>query len=303
MKPLDRFLSIVSWPRALVVLLACLCAVAQVRAGPVQITDDRGQVVTVPQPPRRVASLLPSLTETVCALGECHRLVGVDRFSNWPDAVKQLPQLGGGVDPNIEAIAVLKPDLVLLSTSTRARERLEALGLTVLELEPRTQADVRRMLGHVARALHLPDPQGTADRLWREIDAGVQAAAQSLPPQARGARVYFEVSRGPYAAGAASFIGETLARLGVQNVVGAELGPFPRLNPEYVVRANPGVIMVGNRSMQPMVMYPGWQGMAAVREQRVCVFDPVESDVVVRPGPRLPEAARIMARCLAETAR
>src|SRR5690606_9078747 len=132
MKPLDRFLSIVSWPRALVVLLACLCAVAQVRAGPVQITDDRGQVVTVPPPPRRVASLLPSLTEAVCALGECHRLVGVDRFSNWPDAVKQLPQLGGGVDPNIEAIAALKPDLVLLSTSTRARERLEALGLTVL---------------------------------------------------------------------------------------------------------------------------------------------------------------------------
>lgn len=131
----------------------------------------------------------------------------------------------------------------------------------------------------------------------------MQAAAQSLPPRARGARVYFEVSRGPYAAGTASFIGETLARLGAENVVGAELGPFPRLNPEFVVRANPGVIMVGNRSMQPMVMYPGWQGIAAVRDKRVCVFGPGESDVVVRPGPRMPEAARIMARCLAETAR
>ena len=184
----------------------------------------------------------------------------------------------------------------------RASERLEALGLTVLALESKTHAEVRRVLVDVARALHLPAPQAAADRLWREIDAGVQAAVQSLPPQARGARVYFEVSRGPYAAGTASFIGETLARLGAVNVVAAELGPFPRLNPEYVVRANPSVIMVGNRSMQPMVMYPGWQGIEAVRRQRVCVFGPGESDVVVRPGPRMAEAARIMARCLADKA-
>jgi len=295
--PIRRIL----WVVAILVLLGLLMA-GLARAEPVQITDDRGRVVTIAQPPQRIASLLPSLTESVCALGECQRIVGVDRFSNWPDSVKKLPQLGGYVDPSIEAVVALKPDLVLLSNSTRASERLEALGLTVLALEPKTHADVRRVLGSVARALHLPAPQAAADRLWREIDAGVQAAAQSLPPQARGARVYFEVSRGPYAAGTASFIGETLASLGAVNVVGPELGPFPRLNPEYVVRANPSVIMIGNRSMQPMVMYPGWQGIEAVRRQRVCVFGPGESDVVVRPGPRMAEAARIMARCLIEKA-
>ena len=292
----------IPWELALL-LVPALLMTRPAGAEPVQITDDRGRVVTIAQPPQRIASLLPSLTESVCALGECHRLVGVDRFSNWPDAVRELPQLGGYIDPSIEAVAALRPDLVLVASSTRASERLEALGLTVLALEPKVHADVRRVLGDVARALHLPRPQDAADRLWREIDAGVQAAAQSLPPRARGARVYFEVSRGPYAAGTASFIGETLARLGAENVVGAELGPFPRLNPEFVVRANPGVIMVGNRSMQPMVMYPGWQGIAAVRDKRVCVFGPGESDVVVRPGPRMPEAARIMARCLAGTAR
>ena len=69
------------------------------------------------------------------------------------------------------------------------------------------------------------------------IDAAVSAAAQSLAPEARNTRVYFEVSRGPYGAGESSFIGETLTRLGVRNIVPASLGPFPRLNPEFVVRA------------------------------------------------------------------
>ncbi len=114
--------------------------------------------------------------------------------------------------------------------------------------------------------------------------------------------MYFEVSRGPYAAGTSSFIGETLARLGARNVVPPELGPFPRLNPEFVVRAQPDIIMVGNSSMQALVPYPGWDSLRAVQGQRVCVFSPREADVAVRPGPRMADAARIMARCLADKA-
>ncbi|MFZ4284921.1 ABC transporter substrate-binding protein [Variovorax sp. HJSM1_2] len=263
------------------------------------ITDGRGRVVSLAQPPQRIVSLLPSLTESVCALEQCQRLVGVDRYSNWPAAVRALPQVGGGIDPNIEAIVALKPDVVLLSVSSRASDRLEALGVKVVALEPKSQADVRRVLGTLGEVLDVPAAQG-AERLWREIDAGVQAAAQSLPAAARNQRVYFEVSRGPYAAGEASFIGELLQRLGARNVVPAALGPFPRLNPEYVVRANPDLIMIGNRSMQAMVPYPGWSNLKAVRDKHVCVFGPDESDVVVRPGPRMAEAARIMARCLAD---
>ncbi|MPN12666.1 Vitamin B12-binding protein [bioreactor metagenome] len=147
----------------------------------------------------------------------------------------------------------------------------------------------------------MPPEQG-AERAWREIEAGVEAARQSMPAHAKGARVYFEVSRGPYAAGEQSFMGEILTRLGARNVVPAALGPFPRLNPEFVVRANPDVIMIGNRSMQDAVTYPGWNTLKAVRENRVCAFDVVESDVLVRPGPRMAESARIMARCLADKA-
>ncbi len=261
-----------------------------------QITDERGVQVRLAAPPQRIVSLLPSLTETVCALDTCHRLVGVDRYSNYPAQVRTLPQVGGGLDPNIEAVVALKPDLVLMSMSSRATERLEALGLKVAALDTKTHADVRRVLEKVGTLLGVNDAQ----RVWRTIDAGVSAAAQALPARARNTRVYFEVSRGPYAAGETSFIGETLTRLGVKNVVPASLGPFPKLNPEYVVRANPDVIMVGNRSMQAMVPYPGWQSIKAVREQRICVFPNDDAETIVRPGPRMAEAARLMARCLEE---
>jgi iron complex transport system substrate-binding protein len=277
----------------------CLLLTLWLPAQALQITDERGVQVRLAAPPQRIVSLLPSLTETVCALDACHRLVGVDRYSNYPAQVRVLPQVGGGLDPNIEAVVALKPDLVLMSMSSRAAERLEALGLKVAALDTKTHADVRRVLEKVGTLLGVSDAQ----RVWRTIDAGVSAAAQSLSAKARNNRVYFEVSRGPYAAGETSFIGETLTRLGVKNVVPASLGPFPKLNPEYVVRANPDVIMIGNRSMQAMVPYPGWQSIKAVREQRICVFPNDDAETIVRPGPRMAEAARLMARCLEEKSR
>jgi len=259
-----------------------------------QVIDDRGVTVTFAQPPQRIVSLLPSLTETVCELGQCQRLVGVDRYSDYPLSVRALPQVGGGLDPNIEAIVALKPDVVLMATSSRAGERLQSLGIKVVALEPKSHADVRRVLEKIGQVLDVPDAQ----RVWRVIDAAMSAAAQSLPASVKQTRVYFEVNRAPYAAGETSFIGETLSRLGAQNIVPAKLGPFPKLNPEYVVRANPDVIMVGDRNYAGMEGRPGWAGIRAIKEHRVCVFPVAQSDVVVRPGPRMAEGARILAQCL-----
>ena len=263
-----------------------------------QVTDDRGIPVTLAQPPQRIVSLLPSLTETVCELGQCARLVGVDRNSNYPVRVTKLPQVGGGLDPNVEAIVALRPDLVLMATSSRVGERLQSLGLKVLALEPKSHADVRRVIETLGGVLGVPD----AGRHWRVIDAAASAAAQSLPAKLKKTRVYFEVNSAPYAAGESSFIGETLTRLGVTNIVPASLGPFPLLNPEYVVRANPDVIMVGDYSDAALAARPGWASLRAIQLQRVCVFTPAQSDVLVRPGPRMAEGARLMAQCLLDKA-
>jgi iron complex transport system substrate-binding protein len=280
-------------PRWLILMWVCGCSMAHA----LQVTDDRGQTVTFTRTPQRIVSLLPSLTESVCGLGQCQRLVGVDRYSNYPARVQGLPKVGGGLDPSIEMVVALKPDLVLVSGNSRAVERLEALGLKVVSLETKTHSDVRRVLKVLGALLEAPDTPG-AEKLWRDIDTAVAAAAQSVPERARNISVFFEVSGGQYGAGETSFIGETLARLGLKNVVSAGLGPFPKLSPEFIVRSNPDVIMTSSASMSAMSVFPGWASLKAVKTNRVCVFSSEESDILVRPGPRLADAAGLMAKCL-----
>jgi len=280
-----------SWLGFLLVLVSGLSSAAGT-----QVTDDRGVTHRWDAPPQRIVSLLPSLTETVCALDACDRLVGVDRYSNWPPAVLGLPKLGGGIDPSVEAVLALRPDAVLIARSSRGVEQLQALGLTVVVLEPTDLAGVQRVMARVGQLLGLAAAE-TAFR-WQNIEQAVTAQAQSLPAASRGARVYFEVNNAPYGAGESSFIGQLLTRLGARNILPAALGPFPRVNPEFVVRADPDVIMVGDQTSPGLTKRPGWSGMRALRERRLCVFSPAESDVLVRPGPRMAEAARLMADCL-----
>ena len=115
--PIKRILLVLAVLAALLLLMATLA-----QAQPVQVTDDRGRVVKLAAPPQRIVSLLPSLTETVYALGECQRLVGVDRFSNWPGSIAAVPRVGGALDPSVESIVALRPDLVLMSTASRVAE-------------------------------------------------------------------------------------------------------------------------------------------------------------------------------------
>lgn len=273
---------------------ALLFGAAPLQGAPLVVVDDRGRRVELPAPPRRVVSLLPSLTETVCALGACGRLVGIDAFSNWPEQVNVLPRLGGVEDANIERIVALKPDLVLMGYSSRALDRLEGLGVRVLGLDLKTLADVQRVLKTVGQALAVDG----AAAVWRRVDDGIQAAADTVPPARRGTRVYFEIGSDGYAASASSHIGELLSRLGARNIVPGHLGTVPKLNPEFVVRADPQLIMISAASAPTLKARPGWPGMAAVREQRVCAFDVAQNDLMMRPGPRLAEAAQVLAACL-----
>ena len=272
-------------------LLAGGAALAQ----PVEVLDDRGQALRLERPPQRIVSLLPSLTESVATLGAGARLVGVDRYSNWPPEVRALPRLGGLDDAQIEAIVRLKPDLVLASSAARALDRLEALGLPVLRLKSDSHADVRRSLGLLARLLGTP---AEGERVWARIESQLADAQARVPAALRGRLVYFELGGGPYAAGASSFIGETLARLGLVNAVPAELGPFPKLNPEFVVRARPEIVMGALREQPALRARPGWQAVPALREGRLCGFDEAGYELLIRPGPRLGEGAALIADCL-----
>jgi iron complex transport system substrate-binding protein len=250
---------IASFQAGVLAFVFALLVAHDARSDAVSITDDRGVKHTFAQPPQRVVTLLPSLTEAVCVVGACGRLVGTDRYSNWPVAVAALP-------------------------------------LRVLSFESNRHDQVRSTLQRLGQ-LFAAGP--AAETAWRAIEADIERAATQVPSRLKGRSVYFEADSTPYAAGEASFLGQTLQRLHLRNVAPAALGAFPKLSPEFIVRAQPDVILATRRHVQEMPGRPGWSTLKALRERQVCGFDEPTYELLIRPGPRMGEAALAMARCLA----
>jgi iron complex transport system substrate-binding protein len=261
------------------------------------VKDDRGVELRLNAPAQRVISMLPSLTESVCALGKCSVLVGVDRFSNWPKALDRLPRLGGIADANLEGIVQLKPDLVLLEKSSPIILRLQALGIPVMAFDVQSIADVQRSLRKLDTVLGSTE----SGAVWDRIQLDIARASRNLTPSQKGIQVYFEVNPAPFAAGKTSFIGELLERLGVQNIVTEKMGAFPKINPEFVVQSKPALIMTSESSAAQLAQRPGWKSIPAIKDGRVCLFNASDADVLVRPGPRVGEAASIIGQCIART--
>jgi len=249
-------------------------------------------------PQLRVVSLVPSLTEAVCLLQACDQLVGVDRHSNWPASVQGLPKLGGLDDTPLEPLVALRPGLVLLPPSSRLIPRLKELGIETLALPTQSHADVQAALKAIGARLQR---SALATQLWEDAQAEIRQAAQRIPGHVRGRRVYVEVSSEPHAAGPTSFIGQTLQQLGLHNIAPEELGPFPRLNPEFIVRAQPDVVIASSTSFEKMPTRPGWAGLKALND-KACSLPAQRWEVLVRPGPRLGTAAHTLADCLSKVA-
>jgi iron complex transport system substrate-binding protein len=262
----------------------------------ISVADDSGVVVSFSKPPERVISLLPSLTESVCALGKCSTLVGVDRFSNWPKSIKDLPKVGGMGDINIERIVQLKPDVVLLEKNSPAITRLNGLGIQTFALGIKSMSDEERALQKLDRVL------GTSEsaRVWNQIQQEITRANKQLLSRDKTISVYFEINPAPFAAGRSSFIGDILTRLGLVNIVPESLGPFPKINPEFVVQSKPEIILLSTSSLADIQNRPGWKSIPAIAKNRVCIFTADQNDVLVRPGPRMGEAALIISECIQE---
>ncbi|MDR3003556.1 MAG: helical backbone metal receptor [Acidovorax sp.] len=284
--------------KALALSSALSLASAPTQAAPpqgIRLVDARHKAIALPRPAQRIVSLQPSFTEAICALGGCHALVGVDRYSSWPMQATTLPQVGSIRDPDIERIIALKPDVVLARPNHRVDERLERLGITVLTLNAQTYEDMERELETLAQLLGCP---GDGTRLWRQTRERLEALRRQMPAQWQGKKVYFELHSGMAAAGEASFIGQTLHNLGLVNIAGRDLPMYPKLSPEYVVRANPDLIITMADLPVPPPERQGWSRVTALRGNHYCRIPNAEFDVLVRPGPRIDEAARHIVQCL-----
>ena len=295
---MNRMLHVV---KPFLVIVAILLASQALSRESIVLTDATHQELRLGAPPERIVSLLPSLTESVCELGECARIAATDQFSNWPESVKSLPKVGSLEDVEVEPIVRAKPDIVLLAHGLRALDRLRSLGVVTFEFEAQTYPDIARNISTLGVMLGVPE---RASSLNAQIEQSVTAVASDARGRlaGRALRIYYEVDSGPYGAGPESFIGEELARLGARNILTPDLGPFPKLNPEYVVRADPDVIFISPTEAPGLANRPGWSQIRAVREHRICSFPPEVRDTIVRPGPRVATGLRALAECLIRVA-
>lgn len=283
---------------ALALLLALAWQAALASTFPLTVSDDLGRAVTLTAPPTRVVSMVPSHTETVCALGACDLLVGRDAWSNWPESVGALPNLGDAFAPDLEALVALAPDLVLVDEYSGLHEPLAALGITVYAGTPQTLAETYAFFELLGAVLGRPTEAALlTGRVQGEI-AGVAAviAGEAQPS------VFIELDPSPYSAGPDSYMGSLLTMAGGQNVVPASLGDFPLVDPEFVVAANPEVILLTDApfgvTVAEVAARPGWAALAAVVNGRVIELDGTTVDMLSRAGPRLGEAVLALARVL-----
>ena len=266
-------------------------------AAAVSVTDDAERTVVLAAPARRVFSVIPSLTESITAL-DPGVLVARTRFDRAPE-LAHLPSLGGTIQPNLEALAGLEPDLVVTWADAAQRavgERVDALGIPVYRAEVQTIADVR---GHLRRLGTLLGREERAAALVDSLDFALESVAASVRGRER-VDVYYSVWHDPpQTTGPGTFIDEVIEHAGGRNIFGDAARSWPRVSVEAILRRDPDALVIARHSPDargaPWLEGPGWRELRAVRTGRYLMVD---GDLFNRPGPRVAEAAQRMARFL-----
>lgn len=248
--------------------------------------------------PDRIVSLSPTATEMMFAIGAGDQLIAVDDQSNYPVEALELPNELSGFEPNVEAIAALEPDLVLIGGDfTGLGEQLDALDI------PWWDGPAAMILDDSYRQIEeLGDATGNseaADVLVKEMQAGVDEIVLATPRLAEPLTIFHELDPTFFSADSTTFIGELYSLLGLQNIADraeGDSGGFPQLNPEFIVSADPDVIFLADtkccaETAETVAARPGWDAIAAVRNGNVFEMD---DDVASRWGPRVVEYLRIV---------
>lgn len=279
------------------IMAALLVLLAFVQAFPLTVKDDLGRSVTLKATPKRVVSMLPSATETICALGACNLLTATDDYSDFPEAVKRLPKAGGLYNPNPELIVSLKPDLVIAPKYGKLYETLERAGLTVYVAKTETYEDIFRTVRALARLL---GREAEGERLVARIQKEVYLEESRAAKAKTRPRVYYEIDPTPYTVGPDSFIGVLIRKARGANIIPRELGLFPKISPEFVVEKNPEVIVATYPDAERVLKgRPGFDRVKAVREGRICVYVYTggQHSLLSRPGPRVAQGLRLLVDC------
>ncbi len=278
-------------------LLACTHAPAAFAAN--VLTDHLGRRVSIADHPKRIVSLAPSLTETLFALGAGDRVVGVTDYCDFPAEAATRTKIGGIINPSLERLAALRPDLVLITKEGNRRETLTAvehLNIPIFAVETARLDDIARMFRDVARAIGDPAAGATLASALEQRVARVQHAVAGRTVK----RVLMLVWLQPMVTvGRGNFLDDLLDRAGAQSIAEAESQPWPKLSIEEVVRTDPEYIVVTRSpgfapTREEFLRMPGWKELTAVKQDRIISLP----DAAQRPGPRIGDMLETLARAL-----
>ncbi len=286
---------------------SALPEVAREGAWPRTFTDALEHEVTLTAPPQRIISIAPGITETIFAIGEQERLVGVSDFCDYPPEAAEKEKVGNISTPSVEKMLSLQPDLVLVvrGVGMDAIDSLRHAGINVIAHDPRNLAQVIEMVRQIGRALGADEAASRlADEMTSRRDE-VERQARARVEQAGRPRVLLVISTEPvFVAGPGSFAHDLIELAGGQNVVG-EGGekvnrPWPQYSLEKVIELDPDLIItaMGGHTqaegdlLKQMKRKPGWRDLSAVKQGRVYNLDP---DILLRVGPRLLDGLEAMA--------
>jgi iron complex transport system substrate-binding protein len=300
---MDRFVdmfsnqnrSIMSPIRACITALLLLFLVNSLAAK--IVTDEVGRKVELPDNPQRIVSLAPSITETLFALGLEKRIAGVTDYCNFPDAARLKPHIGGIINPNLERIVSLKPDLLLVTTEANKAEILTQMAkfqIPVFATSPRS-------IEGVFQSIHLLGEATNTREQAQELVDQLQVRRQLVMDRVKGLdrpRVLILYDLNPIVAGGRHTYPTDLIQTAGGTSITAELEQdWPRLNIEYVVKKDPEIIFV--TEMPSALSGPtalstlsGWKLTSAVKQNKIFLLD----DRVNRPSPRIIEALELLAK-------
>ena len=261
------------------------------------MVDETGRPVRVPQTVRRIVSLAPSLTETVYALGLQDLLVGDTDYCDYPPEAQKKQKVGGAINPSLEEIAHLRPDVVLVTRHLNTLETvhsLDALGIASYATDPRSVDEIVASSKRLGEVLGAPEAgAAVAENLQQRLEV-LRQKVGSLPPT----RALFIVWTDPLISiGQDTFIADALRRAGAVSIVDSKQD-WPQVNLEEVARLQPEVLIFADshsettpQHLEVLATRPAWKILNAVRDRKVAVI----SDAVNRPAPRIVSAIEDLA--------
>ena len=270
-------------------LLACSCAGAQ--QADLSLTDDAGHKVALAHPAQRIVALAPHLVELVYAAGAGRQLVAVSKFSDYPPDVLSKPVISDAFAVNYEALALLKPDLVLVwgsGTPERIKTKLRTLGVPVYEVEIHNVAGLADTLRSIGR---LAGTEGVAQARAQAITADWAALKASYAGR-RPVRVFFQLWDAPLMTlSAQHLISSAISACGGSNVFGELSTLTATVSWEVAVQRDPELVMTAGSASEPA--RPGrWAEFAQVSATKHGEFGHIEGDLIARSGPRFVDGAR-----------